>query len=116
MKLTTFTGANGLRLGRVQGDQIIDLAEATGGRLPADILTFLQQGEEAMELAREAVPGGIGTLALSDVTLLAPVPAPSKVVAIGLNYMDHCRESGREPPATPVTETLAPEAATNSAG
>jgi 5-carboxymethyl-2-hydroxymuconate isomerase len=32
---------------------------------------------------------------------LAPV-VPSKVVAIGLNYLDHIRESGQEPPARPL--------------
>jgi 2-keto-4-pentenoate hydratase/2-oxohepta-3-ene-1,7-dioic acid hydratase in catechol pathway len=39
--------------------------------------------------------------ALADVRLLAPV-LPSKVVAIGRNYMDHVREMGNEPPAEPV--------------
>jgi len=33
--------------------------------------------------------------------LLAPVE-PGKVVAIGLNYMDHIRESGVEPPEVPL--------------
>jgi 2-keto-4-pentenoate hydratase/2-oxohepta-3-ene-1,7-dioic acid hydratase in catechol pathway len=38
---------------------------------------------------------------LADVRLLAPV-LPSKVVAIGRNYLDHVREMGNEPPAEPV--------------
>ena len=36
---------------------------------------------------------------LRDVKLMAPILNPSKVVAIGLNYMDHVRESGGKPPA-----------------
>jgi 5-carboxymethyl-2-hydroxymuconate isomerase len=36
-----------------------------------------------------------------DGRLLAPV-TPGKIVAIGLNYLDHIRESGAEPPARPL--------------
>ena len=38
---------------------------------------------------------------VSDAVRLAPV-APGKVVAIGLNYLDHIRESGLEPPEQPL--------------
>ena len=30
------------------------------------------------------------------------IERPGKIVAIGLNYMDHARESGMEPPARPL--------------
>ena len=30
------------------------------------------------------------------------IERPGKIVAIGLNYMDHVRESGTEPPKTPL--------------
>lgn len=43
----------------------------------------------------EAVP-------LGDVRLTSPVTAPEKIIAIGLNYADHARESGIETPSTPV--------------
>ena len=58
-----------------------------------------------MRLAQRAVAEAERGLPLSEVTLLAPVPRPSKVVAIGQNYMDHCREQGVEPPAWPVIFT-----------
>jgi 2-keto-4-pentenoate hydratase/2-oxohepta-3-ene-1,7-dioic acid hydratase in catechol pathway len=38
---------------------------------------------------------------VGDVRLLAPV-LPSKVVAIGRNYVEHARELGNEPPAEPL--------------
>jgi 2-keto-4-pentenoate hydratase/2-oxohepta-3-ene-1,7-dioic acid hydratase in catechol pathway len=38
---------------------------------------------------------------VADVRLLAPV-LPSKVVAIGKNYLEHARETGSEPPAEPL--------------
>jgi 2-keto-4-pentenoate hydratase/2-oxohepta-3-ene-1,7-dioic acid hydratase in catechol pathway len=43
-----------------------------------------------------------GRLPLIDVKLLAPIPRPGKVFAIGLNYADHIAESGLEPPAVPT--------------
>lgn len=36
------------------------------------------------------------------VKLAAPVLSPQKIVCIGLNYMDHCREQHVEPPDHPV--------------
>ena len=38
---------------------------------------------------------------VADVRLLAPV-LPSKIVAIGRNYLEHAREFGNEPPAEPL--------------
>jgi 2-keto-4-pentenoate hydratase/2-oxohepta-3-ene-1,7-dioic acid hydratase in catechol pathway len=35
---------------------------------------------------------------LAEVTLLAPIPEPQKVLCVGLNYADHCAESGIEQP------------------
>jgi 2-keto-4-pentenoate hydratase/2-oxohepta-3-ene-1,7-dioic acid hydratase in catechol pathway len=42
------------------------------------------------------------TLALADVELVAPVPRPGKIVAVGVNYREHASEQSREPPDHPV--------------
>jgi 2-keto-4-pentenoate hydratase/2-oxohepta-3-ene-1,7-dioic acid hydratase in catechol pathway len=39
---------------------------------------------------------------LGDATLLAPVPRPGKVVAIGRNYREHADEEGVDPPSAPL--------------
>lgn len=39
---------------------------------------------------------------LDELTLRAPIPRPAKIVCVGLNYHDHCREQGVEPPAYPM--------------
>src|SRR4026208_2138147 len=45
---------------------------------------------------------GAGELIDPDtVALRAPLPRPGKIVCVGLNYHDHCREQGIEPPAAP---------------
>ncbi len=113
MKLITFTTdttENDTRLGVIKGGGVIDLASASDGHLPSDMLAFLRQGGAAMQLAREIEARAAPSRPLSEVTLLAPVTNPSKVVAIGLNYMDHCREQGIEPPEAPVIFAKFPSA------
>ncbi|MBI5928761.1 MAG: fumarylacetoacetate hydrolase family protein [Chloroflexi bacterium] len=43
--------------------------------------------------------------ALGTLPMLAPVERPGKIIAIGLNYMDHCRETNTEPPKRPLIFT-----------
>ncbi len=42
------------------------------------------------------------TYGLAEIRLLAPVPRPSKVIAVGLNYRDHAIETKLEIPQTPI--------------
>ena len=39
---------------------------------------------------------------LSDVKLLAPIPKPRKLICVGLNYLDHARETNSEIPKVPT--------------
>lgn len=110
MRLITYKTRNDARLGLLRDDHVIDLATASDGRLPSDMRTFLQQGEPALRLARQVGENAVASLALSEATLLAPIPNPSKVVAIGLNYMDHCREQNIEPPEAPIIFAKFPSA------
>ena len=41
-------------------------------------------------------------IALTDVTLHAPVTDPQKIVCLGLNYRDHAQETGQEIPTAPM--------------
>jgi 2-keto-4-pentenoate hydratase/2-oxohepta-3-ene-1,7-dioic acid hydratase in catechol pathway len=102
MKLVTFALGESPRLGLVRGDHLVDLNSASGGQLPADMLTFIQQGEAALKVAQQLEQSAGPAVALTEAKLLAPLTNPSKVVAIGLNYMDHCREQKVEPPKAPL--------------
>jgi acylpyruvate hydrolase len=56
---------------------------------------------------REALAHGVpeerlGEWALSEVTLLAPIPQPPTVYAIGLNYARHVEETGATAPSQPI--------------
>ena len=50
-------------------------------------------------------PQIIGEVPLSAIKLLAPVAETGKIVAIGLNYLDHCRETNTPPPERPLVFT-----------
>jgi 2-keto-4-pentenoate hydratase/2-oxohepta-3-ene-1,7-dioic acid hydratase in catechol pathway len=39
------------------------------------------------------------------VTLLNPIARPGKIVCVGLNYLDHCRETNTPPPERPLLFT-----------
>lgn len=93
MKLISYQqDRHSTRLGLLKGDLILNLSEASQGELPDDMLTFLQSGDAAMAIARDIAAQESASLPFADVQLLAPIPNPSKVVAIGLNYLDHVRE------------------------
>ena len=51
--------------------------------------------------ALDTVERGASLGPLGEAELLAPV-APSKVIAIGANYLDHIREANMEPPPAPL--------------
>ena len=57
-----------------------------------------------VKLASEAGP----VLNLTDVTLLPPVQNPDKIICIGLNYMTHIKETGRDKPEKPAIFTRYP--------
>jgi len=97
MRLVTFRHHDHLGLGRLDGDAVVDLAAAAPA-LPTDMLALLAAGSDALTLA-ELADGP--RLPLAGIELLAPIPRPPKILAIGLNYADHAAESGQEVPPYP---------------
>ncbi len=97
-------------LGAVIGDRVLDLAAAArnAGENDApleDMLTLLEGEGPAVALARKLDEGPSFekfSLPFTGVALGPPIPRPGKIVAIGLNYHDHCVEQGIEPPSIPL--------------
>jgi 2-keto-4-pentenoate hydratase/2-oxohepta-3-ene-1,7-dioic acid hydratase in catechol pathway len=50
-------------------------------------------------------PDRVAEIPLAGARLLAPLERPGKIVAIGQNYWDHCREQHRPPPEKPIIFT-----------
>jgi len=92
MKLATFVHAGSCRIGVVQGDRVLDLS-ACADDLPRDMLSLLQQGDDALARVRECAENGGDTIPVTDVVLKQPVLRPPKILAIALNYAEHIAES-----------------------
>ena len=105
MRLISFrTATSGVALGVVAGAHWVPAA------------TLLPAGPATMDALLEAGAGAVAALRaaadpermkregqpLDEVELLAPVPRPGKVVAIGRNYRDHTAEEGVAPPTAPL--------------
>lgn len=100
MELITYQLAdNKPQLGAMVNNYVININQASDGELPDNMLSFLQMGEIAMTTARSIVMNARSDITLDSVKLLSPITNPSKVIAIGLNYMDHIRETGMEIPS-----------------
>jgi 2-keto-4-pentenoate hydratase/2-oxohepta-3-ene-1,7-dioic acid hydratase in catechol pathway len=94
MKLARFTVEGATRLGKVIDDLVVDV-HAARPEIPSDMIEVLKAGPVALTRLKdmEQVPGA--TYALSEVRLEAPIPNPSKYLAIGLNYSSHIAEAAR---------------------
>lgn len=80
-----------------------------------NMLSLLRAGEAAFTIARKLAKqpsSQTSTLPLSGVRILAPISRPGKIVAIGLNYRDHCVELGIDPPSVPVIFAKFPNSVT----
>lgn len=96
MKLVSFVAEGRTRVGALlDGDRVVDLQTATDGTLPGDMILFLKGGRDALDRARTALSGLLPAGVVFDragVELLAPIPRPPKLLAIGMNFLDHAQE------------------------
>lgn len=104
MRLVSRQAAGGESLAVVDGECWVDASDLVPGG-PATMLGLLAAGPEAIDALAAAATGADIKLhgnRLSDADLLAPLPRPGKIVAIGRNYREHATEEGVEPPAAPL--------------
>ncbi|XP_035145995.1 oxaloacetate tautomerase FAHD2B, mitochondrial [Callithrix jacchus] len=83
------------------GGGVINL-NAFDPTLPKTMIQFLEQGEVTLSVARRALAAQLPVLPRSEVTFLAPVTRPDKVVCVGMNYVDHCKEQNVPVPKEPI--------------
>lgn len=97
MKLATFSTDLYRGVGLIKGDLLIPLSDAAPG-MPAEMKNLVEKWDELADTVRRLGEEAANAIPLGQVKLDAPVPRPSKVLAIGLNYADHVAESGLETP------------------
>jgi 2-keto-4-pentenoate hydratase/2-oxohepta-3-ene-1,7-dioic acid hydratase in catechol pathway len=94
MRLVTFRYQDDAMAGLLIEDKVLPLPWP-------DVKALIESG---LENAREAAAAA-HAIPLSHVDLLAPILKPGKIIAIGLNYLDHCLEQGKTPPERPTIFT-----------
>lgn len=99
MRLVAFQRNGRPALGLRLDQEVVDL---TAEGLPATLDELLRGGADGMAAARRLGTAARTRLPLSQIEYLAPVQAPSKAIAVGLNYVDHAAEGNFEPPKYPV--------------
>jgi 2-keto-4-pentenoate hydratase/2-oxohepta-3-ene-1,7-dioic acid hydratase in catechol pathway len=103
MRLISFLRADGTpSYGTTDGTTLRDAGAEMAGDFP-DLRAVI---------AADAVAALDGTgpeMPLGDVTLLPPIPAPEKILCIGLNYLPHILETGRPKPDYPSIFTRYPD-------
>ena len=92
MKLLSFTRLGKTGFGAVVKDGIVDLT----GKLDPEINSIKELISLNMENeAEEFIAGKTKDLSFSDFTFLPVIPNPEKIMCIGLNYLEHKKETGR---------------------
>jgi 2-keto-4-pentenoate hydratase/2-oxohepta-3-ene-1,7-dioic acid hydratase in catechol pathway len=77
----------------------VDVAQATDREELASLSRLLESGPDAWELVRKAAAGEGHEIEESE---LGPaVPAPRRILCLGVNYADHAAEGGRPPTTWP---------------
>jgi acylpyruvate hydrolase len=97
MRLATLATARGLRLHVKGRSGYVDVADATGDPALATLHGMLRAG--ALEAARDLLDADGAEYGPAD---FGPaVPAPRRVLCLGVNYREHAIEGGREVPTWP---------------
>lgn len=81
--------------------RVLDVEEASGGQLGPDPMVLYDLANQPLLHELQAIADRNVLPELESVRLGPPVPRPSKVVALGLNYRSHAEESGLEVPDEP---------------
>jgi 2-keto-4-pentenoate hydratase/2-oxohepta-3-ene-1,7-dioic acid hydratase in catechol pathway len=104
VRLISCRTAAGEALAVVVGERWLPAAEVLVGG-PGTMADLIAGGPATLAALNDSIASAsIETRghALADADLLAPVPRPGKIVAIGRNYREHAAEEGVEPPPAPL--------------
>jgi 2-keto-4-pentenoate hydratase/2-oxohepta-3-ene-1,7-dioic acid hydratase in catechol pathway len=70
-------------------------------KYPGSIADLVVRGGDALASAARSLAGG-AALEGGRIEYLPPLPAPPKIICLGLNYADHAAEGGFKPPSYPT--------------
>jgi 2-keto-4-pentenoate hydratase/2-oxohepta-3-ene-1,7-dioic acid hydratase in catechol pathway len=100
MKLASYKVRGRESFGAVAGDGVVDLKSRLGLRYPSLLAVLREDG--GLNAARAVAHGVRPDFPLTELEWLPPLPAPEKILCIGINYADRNADYGeQEPPQYP---------------
>jgi 2-keto-4-pentenoate hydratase/2-oxohepta-3-ene-1,7-dioic acid hydratase in catechol pathway len=120
MKFVTYRSKSGPQLGVIAaGDQVLHVGDLNTRykaqlsqvcTIPNEMKQFIEQSETLLPYIEalltfyenDSEKQELSISSLTDIEVLAPISQPEKIICVGLNYLDHCKETNMEPPASPV--------------
>ena len=106
MRLCTIVSGGKPAVGVKINGKIVDLSKQMP-RGPKSVVEILAGGKKLQAAVAKACakPKAGATVSEKSAKYLCPVPAPGKILCIGLNYRKHAEETGSPIPAYPVVFT-----------
>ena len=100
MQLTSFTSPGTAGFGIVEAGYIRPVVD---NRFP-DLKSVI-----VADAYDEAAAAATGSVSINDAQLAPVLPNPGKIICIGMNYLAHIKEMGRDRPAYPTLFTRFPD-------
>jgi ureidoglycolate lyase len=97
MKLCTFDAGSGAEVGLYSHSALIPLTRIVPRAAP-DMMTLIANWHSAQAEVCEVQRNARTFVKFDQACLLPPIARPGKILAIGLNYSDHIKESGLDTP------------------
>jgi acylpyruvate hydrolase len=94
MRIVSFNTNEGLHLGVVEGEEVIDL-QAVDKNLPSDLGEWLRRNDGDLTPIKGLVKRATfnARRPLEGLALTLPVPRPGKIICLGVNYREHVKEA-----------------------
>jgi 2-keto-4-pentenoate hydratase/2-oxohepta-3-ene-1,7-dioic acid hydratase in catechol pathway len=107
MKIVRYRRKGGETYGLLSGEKIVNLpvlAKENNIKIPGSVEGFISAEENTLQTAEKLMKttGAKDFVRLHDVSLLAPLISPPKIICLGLNYRDHAKETAATLPEEPV--------------
>ena len=111
MKIIRYRHQKKVTYGVLTDDAVVNLptlARYFNQRLPETIEDLVESGESSLQTAENLLTKASGKrfetvpISLNEVSLLAPIGQPPKIICLGLNYRDHAAETGKDIPKEPI--------------
>ena len=98
MRIVHFETSGAFGIAADEGSGWHGLTQRDGG-FPGTLPELIAQGKQLLQIGRSL--GQFPAINLNSVRILPPIPAPKKILCVGLNYDDHLEESGLKKPTYP---------------